>query len=106
MKLALIRHGVVPTFNTEGMTDETMRIMYEDEKQLFRAGAKCCLGGTDSVARAIDYDHSTDILHVSTNTERSEFRRMVRINRVERSNTLSYPKISAEGGVVAEVIQD
>ena len=106
MKLALIRHGVVPTFNTEGMTDETMRIMYEDEKQLFRAGAKCCLGGTDSTARAIDYDHSTDILHVSTNTERSEFRRMVRINRVERSNSLNNPKISANGGVVAEVIQD
>ena len=105
-KLALIRHGVVPAFNTEGMTDETMRIMYEDEKQLFRAGAKCCLGGTDSIARAIDYDHSTDILHVSTNTERSEFRRMVRINRVERTNTLSNPKISANGGVVAEVIQD
>ena len=106
MKLALIRHGVVPTFGTEGMTDETMRIMYEDEKQLFRAGAKCCLGGTDSIARAIDYDRSTDLLHVSTNTERSAFRRLVRINRVERSNTLSYPKISAEGGVVAEVIQD
>tara|TARA_B100001175_G_C19314850_1_gene544837 strand:- start:122 stop:850 length:729 start_codon:yes stop_codon:yes gene_type:complete len=106
MKLALIRHGVVPTFNTNGMTDETMRIMYEDEKQLFRAGAKCCLGGTDSTARAIDYDHSTDILHVSTNTERSEFRRMVRINRVERNNSLNNPKISAEGGVVAEVIQD
>ena len=105
-KLALIRHGVVPTFGTEGFTDEAMRIMYEDEKQLFRAGAKCCLGGTDSVARAIDYDRSTDLLHVSTNTERSEFRRLVRINRVERSNTLSYPKISAEGGVVAEVIQD
>jgi len=106
MKLALIRHGVVPTFGTEGMTDETMRIMYEDEKQLFRAGAKCCLGGTDSVARAIDYDRSTDLLHVSTNTERSEFRRLVRINRVERSNSLSFPKISAEGGVVVEVIQD
>ena len=106
MKLALIRHGVVPAFNSEGMTDETMRIMYEDEKQLFRAGAKCCLGGTDSIARAIDYDRSTDLLHVSTNTERSEFRRLVRINRVERSNSLSYPKISAEGGVVAEVIQD
>ena len=106
MKLALIRHGVVPAFNTQGFTDEAMRIMYEDEKQLFRAGAKCCLGGTDSIARAIDYDRSTDLLHVSTNTERSEFRRMVRINRVERSNSLSYPKISAEGGVVAEVIQD
>ena len=106
MKLALIRHGVVPTFGSEGMTDETMRIMYEDEKQLFRANAKCCLGGTDSVARAIDYDRSTDLLHVSTNTERSAFRRLVRINRVERSNSLSYPKISAEGGVVAEVIQD
>jgi len=106
MKLALIRHGVVPTFGTEGMTDETMRIMYEDEKQLFRAGAKCCLGGTDSVARAIDYDRSTDLLHVSTNTERSAFRRLVRINRVERTNTLNNPKISAEGGVVTEVIQD
>ena len=105
-KLALIRHGVVPAFNTEGFTDEAMRIMYEDEKQLFRVGAKCCLGGTDSVARAIDYDRSTNLLHISTNTERSEFRRMVRINRVERSNSLSYPKISAEGGVVAEVIQD
>ena len=88
------------------MTDETMRIMYEDEKQLFRANAKCCLGGTESTARAIDYDRSTDLLHVSTNTERSAFRRLVRINRVERSNSLSYPKISAEGGVVAEVIQD
>ena len=45
-------------------------------------------------------------VQVSTNTERSEFRRMVRINRVERSNSLVNPKISAEGGVVAEVIQD
>ena len=81
------------------MTDETMRIMYEDEKQLFRAGAKCCLGGTDSTARAIDYDRSTDLLHVSTNTERSAFRRLVRINRTtEEVNTA----ISAYDGFIAE----
>ena len=102
-KLALIRAGLVPGYNSEGFTKEAIRIMYEDEKQLFRPGAKCCTGGTSSFPRAMDYDFSTDTLHVSTQSERSEFRRLIRINRVERTTTLNYPKLSANGGVVAEI---
>ena len=105
-KFALLRAGLVPGHGSEGFTDEAIRIMYEDEKQLFRPGAKCCLGGTTSTPKAIDYDFSTDLLHVSTDTERAAFRRLVRINREARTNTLSYPKLSANGGVVAEIIQN
>ena len=105
-KFALLRAGLVPGHGSEGFTDEAIRIMYEDEKQLFRPGAKCCLGGTTSTPKAIDYDFSTDLLHVSTDTERAAFRRLVRINREARTNTLSYPKLSVNGGVVAEIIQD
>ena len=53
----------------------------------------------------MDYDRSTDLLHVVTDTERVAYRRLVRINRVARTNSLVYPKISAEGGVVVEVVQ-
>ena len=105
-EFALLRAGLVPGHGSEGFTDEAIRIMYEDEKQLFRPGAKCCLGGTTSTPKAIDYDFSTDLLHVSTDTERAAFRRLVRINREARTNTLSYPKLSANGGVVAEIIQN
>jgi len=104
-KIALVRHGRVPGYGAEGFDDEKIRMMYEDEKQLFRPNTQCSLGGSTSTPKAIDYDRSTDLLHVVTDTERAAYRRLVRINRVARTNSLSYPKISAEGGVVVEVVQ-
>ena len=104
-KISLVRHGRVPGYGAEGFDDEKIRMMYEDEKQLFRPNTQCSLGGSTSTPKAIDYDRSTDLLHVVTDTERDAYRRLVRINRVARTNSLSYPKISAEGGVVVEVVQ-
>ena len=104
-KIALVRHGRTPGYGAEGFDDEKIRMMYEDEKQLFRPNAQCSLGGSTSTPKAMDYDRSTDLLHVVTDTERVAYRRLVRINRVARTNSLVYPKISAEGGVVVEVVQ-
>ena len=47
-------------------TPQQVKEIYEAEKPLFRAGAKCLLQGGLDVVTALGYDDSTDLLHVAT----------------------------------------
>ena len=94
---AMVRWGVA----SATWDDDKFRQIYEDEKQLFRPGAKAVLtGGRGSYygVKDIDYDTKTKTLHVASLHGTSEFRRLVRINSTVGNTSL----ISAQGGMVVE----
>ena len=82
--------------------DDLFRMIYEDEKHLFVAGAKAVLtGGLGSSYRVkdIDYDTRTNTLHAASEYGTSEFKRLVRINNTTNPSSL----VSAQGGMVSEI---
>ena len=98
LRLAMFRFGEA----SDDWSDEMFRMVYEDEKHLFVAGAKAVLyGGLGSSYRVkdIDYDTRTDTLHVGSQYGTSEFRRLVRINNTTNHASL----VSAQGGMVSEI---
>ena len=97
-RLAMFRFGEA----YGGWSDEMFRMIYEDEKHLFVAGAKAVLtGGLGSTYRVkdIDYDTRTNTLHVGRASGTDEFRRLVRINNTTNHASL----VSAQGGMVSEI---
>ena len=97
-RLAMFRFGEA----YDNWSDEMFRMIYEDEKHLFVAGAKAVLtGGLGSSHRVkdIDYDTRTDTLHVASQYGTSEFKRLVRINNTTNPSSL----VSAQGGMVTEI---
>ena len=97
-RLSMFRFGEA----YETWSDEMFRMIYEDEKHLFVAGAKAVLtGGLGSTYRVkdIDYDTRTDTLHATGQYGTSEFRRLVRINNTTNPSSL----VSAQGGMVSEI---
>ena len=77
-----------------------IRQIYNDEKKLFVPGAKMSLGGDSGKVSAMDYDHSTGLLHVGTDQGSTAFNGIVResydAGAVSRS-------ISAAAGIVAKI---
>ena len=97
-RLAMFRFGEA----NDEWSDEMFRMIYEDEKHLFVAGAKAVLtGGLGSSHRVkdIDYDTRTNTLHATGQYGTSEFKRLVRINNTTNPSSL----VSAQGGMVAEI---
>ncbi len=97
-RLALIRWGEA----NGSWDDDLFRQVYEDEKQLFRPGAKAVLTGglgNNHRVKDIDYDTRTKTLHAASQYGVSEFKRLVRINSTSSSTSL----VSAQGGMVVEV---
>ncbi len=97
--------GKITMFRTgkrEIPSDEIAQI-YADELPMFSPHTKCSLYGNsdsaDSDIRGIAHDQNTGILHVGTQTGRSEFDGFVRINNTTDGITQA---ISAAGGVVIE----
>jgi hypothetical protein len=91
-------------------TPQQVKDIYEAEKPLFRAGAKCLLqgDGTANVVNALSYDKSTDLLHVfqqgDTIAENSFRGLEVVESRGRKSNGWSYSSAAlgtAAGGVTA-----
>jgi len=78
---------------------EAIKKTYNDEKYLFRDNAKCTLYGTANNVTALAYDDTKNILHVGTNSGRSEFRGL---NRINNTTTAVTTAISASNGLVAE----
>ena len=98
LRLSMFRFGEA----NNSWSDELFRMVYEDEKHLFVAGAKAVLyGGLGSTHRVkdIDYDTRTDTLHATGQYGTSEFRRLVRINNTTNPSSL----VSAQGGMVSEI---
>jgi len=81
-------------------TANDIRQIYKDEKRLFVPGTKMSLGGDSGHVKAMDYDHSTDLLHVGTNFGTSAFDGIVRESYEAGAVTRS---ISAAAGIVAKV---
>ena len=80
-KVSLIRTG------SGNLSSKQINRIYNTEKALFGTGAKTGLAGTSRDGRTIDYDRTRDILHVSTDTTRSEFAGLVRINSEDKAYT-------------------
>ena len=73
--------------------------MYNDEKQLFKPGAKATLYSTNSDIMSLAYDESTGLLHAGTTSGRSVFRDLCRIDNTTDPIDVS---LSAANGLVAE----
>jgi len=94
--LALLR------MSNQAVSEEQLRTIVKDESKLFTENAKCTLVGdalSSDIIKAVDYDNTTDILHVGTASGRSEFNGLQRINSTTTAVTTA---ISASNGLVAE----
>lgn len=80
-------------------SDEQLTKIYNDEKQLFQAGAKATLYGSTDTISALAFDNTTQLLHVGTTSGRSVFEGL---RRVENTTTPVNTWISASNGLVAE----
>ena len=80
-KVSLIRTG------SGNLSAKQIERLFKTEKALFGRGAKTGLAGTNRIGRTIAYDRTRDILHVSTETTKSEFAGLVRINSEDRAYT-------------------
>ena len=74
--------------------------IYNDERKLFVPGAKMSLGGDSGKVSAMDYDHSTGLLHVGTDQGTTAFDGIVRDSYDAGAVTRS---ISASAGIVAKI---
>ena len=83
----------------EGMTDEQVKTMYNDELPLFKKNAKCTLYGSSNDITALAYDKGTGLYHVGTSAGRSDFRGLERINNTTTPITHT---IAADDGMIVE----
>ena len=93
--------GSIALFRVSGdvPTEKVIREIYNDERQLFHQNAKCTLTGTQNSIVDMDYDDSTDTVHVGTSAGRSDFQGLVRINN---TSTAVNSSVSASGGLIVE----
>ena len=78
---------------------ESVRKMYQEEKELFEENAKCTLYGSVDHVDALGSDSTEDILHVGTSAGRSDFQGLRRINNTTTAVTTA---ISASDELIAE----
>jgi hypothetical protein len=77
---------------------EQIKEIYEAEKVLFQANAKCTLNGSSDAVTALAFDDSTELLHVGTSGGRSVFQGLRRVDETSTSTT----EIAAQGGLIVE----
>lgn len=66
-------------------SDDQIAHIYNTEKHLFDANAKCTIDGTSTAVTALGYDDNEDALHVGTSWGRSKFRDLVRVESAATS---------------------
>jgi hypothetical protein len=79
-------------------TAEQIKEIYEAEKPLFQANAKCTLDGTSDAVTAMDYDDSNEELLVGTATNLSVFKGLRRVDE----NTNNITEVAQQGGLRVE----
>jgi len=77
---------------------EQIKEIYEAEKPMFQANAKCTLNGSSDAVTALAYDDDTELLHVGTSGGRSVFQGLRRVDETSTSTT----EIAAQGGLIVE----
>jgi hypothetical protein len=92
-KAALIR------ISATAPTAEQIAKIYNDEKHLFKENAKCTNYGTAKNVTALAYDEDTELLHVGTNSGRSMFRGLQRVDNTTDGVGVA---ISASNDLVVE----
>ena len=85
--------------SNQAVSDEQLRTIVNDESRLFQENAKCTLYGTSDIIRGLDFDETTELLHVGTSSGRSDFDGLQRINNTTTAVT---DAISASNGLIAE----
>jgi hypothetical protein len=88
----------LPRISATVPTAEQIKEIYEAEKPLFQANAKCTLNGSSDAVTALAYDDSTELLHVGTSGGRSAFQGLRRVAETSTSTT----EIAAQGGLIVE----
>ena len=78
---------------------DDVKEIYMHEQQLFRPNCRSLT--QSSVIRDVDYDKSTETLHLLTSSGRDEFHGLQRINSTSES-AANFARISANGGMVVE----
>lgn len=73
--------------------------MARDHLAIYQSAAASLLAGASSAITALDYDDSTDLLHVGTSTHRSAFRGLTRVSS-EATPAGAITSLSASGGAV------
>ena len=92
-KISLLRiYNVAPT-------EEQIKKIYNDERQLFHTNAKATLYGSSNDPLAIAHDDDQDILHVGTSAGRSDFQGLIRVNNTTDAVGAT---ISASNGFIVE----
>lgn len=91
--LALLRISA-----TAPSADQIAQI-YRDELPLFQPGAQCTIAGTSTAVTAMDYDSTTDLLHVGTSWGRTSFKGLLQVDS-EATTVGSITSIAASGGMV------
>jgi hypothetical protein len=79
-------------------TAEQIKEIYEAEKPLFQANAKCTLNGTSDSVTAMSYDDSNDELLVGTSTNLSVFKGLRRVD--ENNNNIT--EVAQQGSLRVE----
>lgn len=87
--LALLRIGATAP------TPAQIRAIYEDERRLFAASAKCLLPGAS--VSALAYDDSTDLLHVATTAGSARLRGLLVVDK----DATVYTGLDARDGILA-----
>jgi hypothetical protein len=88
----------LPRISATAPTAEQIKEIYEAEKPMFQANAKCTLNGSSDAVTALAYDDSTELLHVGTSGGRSAFQGLRRVAETSTSTT----EIAAQGGLIVE----
>ena len=85
--------------SNQAVSQEQLKTIVNDESRLFQENAKCTLYGTSDRIRGLDFDETTELLHVGTSSGRSDFDGLQRINNTTTAVT---DAISASNGLIAE----
>ena len=85
--------------SNQAVSQEQLKTIVNDESRLLQENAKCTLHGTSDIIRGLDFDETTELLHVGTSSGRSDFDGLQRINNTTTAVTTA---ISAYDGLIAE----
>jgi len=91
-EMALLRIG------GSALTNDQVRKIYQDEKELFTPNAKAIIYGSSQGINATAYDEQNDLLHVGTGQGISTFSKL---RRVDESDDAIGSALSAVNGMVA-----